>query len=210
MKLTKWQEDEIDVIYKGLLLVWRLEHEWNKGEGLEKCLNIRRKWPTEEDVEAFAYDIWISNYRRKERLLDEADRRHHKAQQGFDKCIMVTFNLLNTITVEIYKEIWESLKYWNNNLISGSKMRSEFFGRSKKFNPHIHIWVPMPKGRTVGKVRQACCRKFKKYSFNINVQPGNINTLRYVNGLKTELKDEAMALDAEYRKLNGIEETYQL
>ena len=213
MKISVKEEAEIEMYYQGFLdcwsLHWRCDGKPKTGRELESCLKFRKVYPTVEDLKAFAYDMFVFGRKRHERLLDEAEKRWHKKNEGFDKCIMVTFNLLKSTTIEEYREIWESLKYWDNNLIVGSKMRCEFFGRSLQWNPHIHIWVPMPKGRTVGKVRQACIRKFKS-QFNINVQPGNKNTLLYVNGLKQDDKAIAMAKDAEFRITNHFEEVYQL
>lgn len=210
MRLTDIEKKEIQTIFEGLLLVWRLEHPWNRAsDAIEKTKSIRNKWQTEDELEAFAYDIWISNYRRRERLLKEADKRLSISNQGWEPCLGITFNLLESYTDIEYREIWDKLKSWRHKMIIGSLARSEFFGRSGKWNPHIHIWTPLT-GRTQGKIRQALDRKFGKYKFNINILKGHSNTLDYVKGIKTLDKAAAMARDAEYRTKFNYETTIEI
>lgn len=170
---------------------------------------LRNEGWTFQKLDELAYDIYYLVRKEHVDMMQAAKKRYELKHLGYEECVGVTFNLPENYTNIEIKEVISLMINWRNKVIEGSIMRPEFFGRSGKWNPHLHLWVPLPKGRTEGKLRQALKRKFKD-KWNINYQKGHSNTLNYVKGIKQDSKEDAMQLDENYRILHNYEETYQL
>ena len=186
------------------------ENVWNWNHPDKRTIARHSEgWMTDEECWTLAYDIIVSGQNAHKKRLKDAQTRHEVASQGWENCHQVTFNMLESYDAKDCHKVLKDVLNWKNKVIKGCLMRTEFFGRSGKWNPHYHFWVPMSNGK-MGPVIQAFRRKFAKYKFHIHHNEGHCNTKRYVMGLKVDDKHEAMAKDAEYREEFNFDELYEL
>lgn len=117
--------------------------------------------------------------------------------------------------IDAQMKLIEGIKSAEWALIDHGKARCEYYSEVG-WNPHIHIFTYQIKND--GALAQHVRKKIKtvlkeKASIVYRVSVVNANDdrhVKYINGEKKEGKEKYVRMDENFRKENGIEETYEL
>lgn len=110
--------------------------------------------------------------------------------------------------IHIQYEVIDKIREASYKFMSSCSHRFEYFAQ-EGWNPHIHIMTI--KNKSDGQVSQQLRRKLKNISevYRIHVSTLNYETHRkYINGEKSELKEEYMTKDSEFRTKHNINEIF--
>ena len=126
--------------------------------------------------------------------------------------IMIDQKVDEATAIHTQIEVIDKLKEANYKFMSDVSHRFEYFTK-EGFNPHIHILTI--KNNSDGKVAQQFRRKLMEGKNKISeVYRIHVSTLnyemhrKYINGEKTELKEEFLKADAEFREKHNINDIY--
>lgn len=161
-------------------------------------------------IEEYCAEIMLFEKSRLQRIVEKVSKEHKERQHGFAPCYHMCFNL--TYEEEDFDNVHKIVNIilqWNNRYIKGSMFCVEFYGKSGKWNPHIHFWVPKQTTQ-LSRLRDAAIRKFKKFEFNVWCAEGHFRLRDYVMGKKVDFKSEAIEKDRGAREVNGFLHIYKI
>jgi hypothetical protein len=115
-------------------------------------------------------------------------------------------NLSEEQAIRVQKHAIEIIMLANYKFMIEPSYRFEYFTK-EGWNPHIHICIE--KTQSEGKVAQALRRKFNCWESIYRVHVSTLNYeahSKYINGEKTEIKEEYLKKDAEFKAKYNIKD----
>jgi len=184
---------------------------WKKS--FNELLEVLPKSYTEDtDYEALA--LRLAAHDTVERHVQQKQMSEYMKAQNPDKVktqlitICIDKELEPEKAIHIQYEVIDKLREASYKFMSSCSHRFEYFAK-EGWNPHIHIMTE--KSKTDGQVAQAIRRKLQNISevYRVHVSTLNFEAhQKYINGEKSELKDEYMNQDSEFRLKHNINEIY--
>lgn len=126
--------------------------------------------------------------------------------------IMIDQKLDEATAIHIQFEVIDKLREANYKFMSDVSHRFEYFTK-EGFNPHIHILTikDISDGRVAQQIRRKLMEGKNKIPevYRVHVSTLNLESHRkYINGEKTELKEQFLKADADFREKHNINDIY--
>ena len=125
---------------------------------------------------------------------------------------MIDQKLDEATAIYIQFEVIDKLREANYKFMSDVSHRFEYFTK-EGFNPHIHILTikDISDGRVAQQIRRKLMEGKNKIPevYRVHVSTINLESHRkYINGEKTELKEQFLKADADFREKHNINDIY--
>ena len=159
-------------------------------------------------ADEYCTDLMVFLKSKENDRIERAVKKYNTTILGYEPCQQLCFNLPEAWQHDQIKDLIPVILNWNNKIIKGSIFVVEFYGKSGKWNPHIHFWVP--KSCSLSRLRDAAIKKFSKYKFNVFAKDGHSNLKNYVMGNKIDIKEVALSKDKVVRQQEGYEHFYKI